>query len=49
MLELFPAFDWSKALYRMGRDPQPQKLTFAKGVRQGEDFKNGHCRPDAFD
>gem|GEM_PF-5215233 len=25
---------WSKAPYRVGRDPQPQKLTFAKGVRQ---------------
>jgi hypothetical protein len=41
ILELFPAFDWSKASYRMGRDPQPQELTIAKGVRQGEDCKNG--------
>jgi hypothetical protein len=49
LLELFPAFDWSKASYRMGRDPQPQELTIAKGVRQGEDFKNGRRRPIAFD
>jgi len=41
--------DWSKALYRVGRDPQPQKLTFAKGVRQGEDRQNGCCRAVAFD
>ncbi len=39
ILELFPAIDWSKASYRMGRDPQPQELTIAKGVRQGEDFE----------
>jgi hypothetical protein len=32
LLELFLAIDWSKSLYRVGRDPQPQKLTFAKGV-----------------
>jgi hypothetical protein len=50
ILELFPAFDWSKASYWMGRDPQPQELTIAKkGVRQGEDFQNGHRRAVAFD
>lgn len=32
----------------MGRDPQPQELTIAKGVRQGEDFKGGQCRSAAF-
>jgi hypothetical protein len=48
LLELFPAFDWSKASYRMGRDPQPQELTIAKGVRQGEDFENGRGRAVAF-
>ena len=48
LLELFPAFDWSKALYRMGRDPQPQELTIAKGVRQGEDHEGGQCRAAAF-
>jgi uracil-DNA glycosylase len=32
----------------MGRDPQPQELTFAKGVRQGEDRQNGRCRSAAF-
>jgi hypothetical protein len=49
LLELFSAFDWSKALYRMGRDPQPQELTIAKGVRQGEDCENGAGSPAAFD
>jgi len=48
LLELFLAIDWSKALYRMGRDPQPQELTIAKGVRQGEDFENGRGRAIAF-
>jgi hypothetical protein len=48
LLELFPAFDWSKASYRIGRDLQPQELTIAKEVRQGEDFKNGRSRPVAF-
>ena len=33
----------------MGRDPQPQELTIAKGVRQGEDFKDGPGRSAAFD
>jgi uracil-DNA glycosylase family 4 len=33
----------------MGRDPQPQELTIAKGVRQGEDFQDGHRRAVAFD
>ena len=32
----------------MGRDPQPQELTIAKGVRQGEDFENGRGRAIAF-
>jgi hypothetical protein len=49
LLELFPALDRSKASYRMGRDPQPQELTIAKGVRQGEDFQNGRRRAVAFD
>jgi uracil-DNA glycosylase family 4 len=35
-------------MYRMGRDPQPQVLTIAKGVRQGEDFEGGQCRSAAF-
>jgi hypothetical protein len=48
LLELFPAFDRSKASYRMGRDPQPQELTIAKGVRQGEDCENGAGRSAAF-
>jgi hypothetical protein len=48
LLELFPAFDRSKASYRMGRDPQPQELTIAKGVRQGEDCEDGAGRSAAF-
>jgi uracil-DNA glycosylase len=32
----------------MGRDPQPQELTIAKGVRQGEYFEGGQCRSAAF-
>jgi uracil-DNA glycosylase family 4 len=32
----------------MGRDPQPQELTIAKGVRQGEDFSRGQRRSAAF-
>ena len=39
---------WSKALYRMGRDPQPQELTIAKGVRQGEDQQERGHRSRAF-
>lgn len=32
----------------MGRDPQPQELTIAKGVRQGEYLEGGQCRSAAF-
>jgi uracil-DNA glycosylase len=32
----------------MGRDPQPQELTIAKGVRQGEDCEDGAGRSAAF-
>jgi hypothetical protein len=49
LLELFPAFDWSKALYGWVATPKPQELTIAKGVRQGEDCENGAGSPAAFD
>src|SRR5262249_49906182 len=48
LLELFPVMDRSKSLYRVGRDPQPQKADVAKGVRQGEDRYNRPRRPSAF-